>query len=98
MVTWEHLEPVPSQKCCRLTAEYSVGILVKPLEGLVLVMVLRNIGTLKGSWFPFYYLSLVMPLPSVLFLGPIVYDLDDKSETNLSRVKFGCTRNCRDQY
>lgn len=75
-----------------------MGILVKPLEGLVLVMVLRDIGTLQGSWFPFYYLSLVMPLSSVLFLGPVVYDLDDKSESKLSRVKFGFTCNCRDQY
>lgn len=73
-----------------------MGILVKPLEGLVLVMVLRDIGTERKL--VSIYLSLVMPLSSVLFLGPVVYDLDDKSESKLSRVNFGFTCNCRDQY
>lgn len=44
-----------------------------------------------------YYLSSIMSLSSVGFLGLIACDLDDKYETELSWIKFECMSSGRNQ-
>ena len=74
-----------------------------PCDGARRALTLRKMcavmSTLKGSQDHVHFTDTPCPLLShspQYFLGHIVYDLDNQSDTKLSWAKFGCMGSCRD--